>query len=109
MSNEKYYKYSTDELMEVIDVFNVSGETQNKIKDLLDSDSQTPDAGNFFRYYNPRSKCEELEKDIREKISCEHALTVNSGTSALIAALVAANVGPGDEVIVPAYTFFAIY
>ena len=107
MSKKKYYKYSTDELMEVIDVFNLSDETQNKLKDLLDSDSQTPNAGNFFRYYNPRSKCEELEKDIREKIGCEHALTVNSGTSALIAALVAANVGPGDEVIVPAYTFFA--
>ncbi|MCA1810308.1 MAG: DegT/DnrJ/EryC1/StrS family aminotransferase, partial [Lentisphaerae bacterium] len=36
-----------------------------------------------------------------------HVLAVNSGTSALIAALVAAGVGPGDEVIVPGYTFFA--
>ena len=107
MNKKKYYKYSTDELMEVIDVFNVSGETQGKIKKLLDTDPQTPDAGNFFRYYNPRSKCEEFEKVIREKIGCGHALTVNSGTSALIAALVAAGVGPGDEVIVPAYTFFA--
>jgi dTDP-4-amino-4,6-dideoxygalactose transaminase len=34
-------------------------------------------------------------------------LAVNSGTSALVAALVAAGVGPGDEVIVPGYTFFA--
>lgn len=107
MSTKEYYKYSTDELMEVIDVFNVSDETQTKIKELLDTDSQTPDAGNFFRYYNPRSKCEEFEKTICDTIGCEYALTVNSGTSALIAALVAAGVGPGDEVIVPAYTFFA--
>lgn len=35
----------------------------------------------------------------------EHALLVNSGTSALIVALRAAGVGPGDEVLVPAYTW----
>jgi dTDP-4-amino-4,6-dideoxygalactose transaminase len=35
----------------------------------------------------------------------EHALLVNSGTSALIVALKAAGVGPGDEVLVPAYTW----
>lgn len=36
-----------------------------------------------------------------------HAVAVNSGTAALHAALLAAGVGPGDEVIVPAFTFFA--
>ena len=40
-------------------------------------------------------------------MGAKHVLAVNSGTSALIASLVAAGVGPGDEVIVPAYTFFA--
>ena len=35
----------------------------------------------------------------------EHVLAVNSGTSALICALVGAGVGPGDEVLVPAYTW----
>lgn len=107
MGNGKYYKYSTDELMEAIDVFNVSEETQKQIRQLLDADAQTPDAGNFFRYYNPRSKADKLESMVSEKIGCAHTLTVNSGTSALIAALVAAGIGPGDEVIVPAYTFFA--
>lgn len=104
---QKYVKYSTDELMEVIDVFNVSSSTQNKIKDLLEADESAPDAGNFFRYYNEKSKADKLEKIVCEKIGCKHTLTVNSGTSALIAALVGAGVGPGDEVIVPAYTFFA--
>ena len=107
MEKKQYYKYSTDELMEVIDVFNVSEDTQSKIRTLLENDPQTPNAGNFFRYYNPRSKADKLEEMVREKIGCKHALTVNSGTSALIAALVAAGIGPGDEVIVPAYTFFA--
>jgi dTDP-4-amino-4,6-dideoxygalactose transaminase len=36
-----------------------------------------------------------------------HCLAVNSGTSALLTALVAHGVGPGDEVIVPGYTFIA--
>lgn len=36
-----------------------------------------------------------------------HAVLMNSGTSALHAAYVAAEIGPGDEVIVPNYTFFA--
>ncbi len=103
----KYLKYSTDELMEIMDVFQVSPKTRANIRELLESDPNPPDAGVFFRYYNPKSKVEEFEKVVREKIGCEYALGVNSGTSALIAALAAAGVGPGDEVIIPAYTFFA--
>ena len=100
-------KFSTDELMEVIDVFNVSADSARRIRAILDADPQRPDAGNFFRYYNPRSKTEQFEKMVREKVGSKHVLAVNSGTSALVAALVAAGIGPGDEVIVPAYTFFA--
>ena len=107
MASAEYYKYSTDELMEVIDVFNVNTETQQKIRELLEKDRTPPDAGIFFRYYNPRSKCDKLEAMVRETVGCEHALAVNSGTNAIIAALVAAGVGPGDEVIIPGYTFFA--
>src|SRR2546426_11116811 len=46
-----------------------------------------------------------FEKALRAKIGVEHALTVNSGTSALICALIGAGVGPGDEVLVPSYTW----
>jgi dTDP-4-amino-4,6-dideoxygalactose transaminase len=48
-----------------------------------------------------------FETRLQEQLGVKHALTVNSGTSALIAALVAAGVGPGDEVLVPAYTWVA--
>jgi dTDP-4-amino-4,6-dideoxygalactose transaminase len=48
-----------------------------------------------------------FEQRLSEKIGVEHALAVNSGTSALIAALVGAGLGPGDEVLVPAYTWVA--
>lgn len=40
-------------------------------------------------------------------VGARHALLTNSGTSALVLAVVAAGVQPGDEVIVPAYTFVA--
>lgn len=48
-----------------------------------------------------------FEKEFAEIHGCEHALAVNSGTSALEIALFAADVGPGDEVIVPAFTFIS--
>ncbi len=102
-----YVKYSTDELMECVDVFNVSSETQNKIRKLLDAEKNPPNAGNFFRYYNPKSKVVKFEEMVKEKTGSKYVLGVNSGTSSLVAAMVAAGVGPGDEVIVPAYTFFA--
>jgi dTDP-4-amino-4,6-dideoxygalactose transaminase len=49
----------------------------------------------------------QFEARLREKLDVKHVLTVNSGTSALIAALVGAGIGPGDEVLVPAYTWVA--
>ena len=48
-----------------------------------------------------------FEIDLTKKLGVKHALTVNSGTSALISALAATGIGPGDEVLVPAYTWVA--
>jgi dTDP-4-amino-4,6-dideoxygalactose transaminase len=48
-----------------------------------------------------------LESEIRAQTGARHAITCNSGTDALIGLLIAAGVGPGDDVIVPAYSFFA--
>ncbi|WP_276282370.1 DegT/DnrJ/EryC1/StrS family aminotransferase [Halorussus caseinilyticus] len=49
----------------------------------------------------------EFEDRLEEYLGVEHAITVNSGTTALESALVAHGVGPGDEVIVPSFTFVA--
>jgi dTDP-4-amino-4,6-dideoxygalactose transaminase len=49
----------------------------------------------------------QFENNLTKKLGVKHALTVNSGTSALISALAAAGIGPGDEVLVPAYTWVA--
>lgn len=52
-------------------------------------------------------ECDIFERRLCEKVGAKYALAVNSGTSALVCSLVACDVGPGDEVIVPAYTFMA--
>jgi dTDP-4-amino-4,6-dideoxygalactose transaminase len=53
----------------------------------------------------PRTKA--FEEALAEFVGTPHAVTVSSGTAALHLACLAAGIGPGDEVIVPAFTFVA--
>ncbi len=48
-----------------------------------------------------------FENEFAELVQGRHCVAVNSGTSALHMGLLAAGVGPGDEVIVPSFTFAA--
>lgn len=48
-----------------------------------------------------------LEQELAAYLNVKHAIALNSGTDALVLALRACNIGTGDEVIVPTYTFFA--
>ena len=50
-------------------------------------------------------KVVEFETAIAQAVGTAHAAVVSSGTAALHVALLALGIGPGDEVIVPAYTF----
>lgn len=50
---------------------------------------------------------EELESRLAHDTGANHAISCSSGTTALLMALMALDVGPGDEVILPAYTFAA--
>jgi dTDP-4-amino-4,6-dideoxygalactose transaminase len=72
--------------------------------------------GYLFRYgvslgatVDPRfkGKVYKCEQQIADYVGVRYGVAVNSGTSALLAALVGLGVGPGDEVIVPGFTFIA--
>ena len=95
-----------EELMELIDLWNYSDEAKNRIRDILSGEKPAPP--HLFRYYGKEEgKVAQAEQLFAQTMGAKHALAVNSGTSALMAALAACEIGPGDEVLVPAYTFFA--
>jgi dTDP-4-amino-4,6-dideoxygalactose transaminase len=50
---------------------------------------------------------EAFERELAAYTGAKHAVGVNSGTDALHLALLAAGIGAGDEVVIPAFTFFA--
>lgn len=50
---------------------------------------------------------EVFEKEVAAMVGVKHALAVSSGTDALLLALMAIDLQPGDEVLCPAFTFFA--
>jgi dTDP-4-amino-4,6-dideoxygalactose transaminase len=59
------------------------------------------------QYFILGPRVEALEKEIAEYCSSKHAAGVSSGTDALLISLMAADIGAGDSVITPTYTFFA--
>ena len=59
------------------------------------------------KFWAVGSRVSEFEEKIAEYIGTKHALTFNSGTSALHASLLAHGIGKNDEVIVPSFTFIA--
>ena len=61
----------------------------------------------LFRVNDGLKEVDHFEQELAEKFGAKYALCVSGGTAAITCALVGLGIGPGDEVIVPAYTFMA--
>ena len=59
------------------------------------------------QYFIMGPELAEMEKEFQQYLNVKHAWGVSSGTDALLLALMALDIKPGDEVIVPTYSFFA--
>ncbi len=96
-----------DEFMALAELWGYSNETLASIKEIAGKEDNLP-MPHLTRYYNPKPSRVKMLEDYASKLfDSKYALGVNSGTSALNSAYAACSIGPGDEVIVPAYTFFA--
>ena len=66
-----------------------------------------------FRWYGPGpqppAKVATFEREFAKRMGARFALAVTSGTAALTTALAALQVGPGDEVILPAWTWYSCF
>lgn len=87
--------------------FWIGEEERKEVNDVLESKY-------WFRYGSPtdptfKKKVYTLEQEFCRDFQVEHALATTSGTASLLVSLLALGIKPGDEVIVPAYTFVASY
>jgi dTDP-4-amino-4,6-dideoxygalactose transaminase len=71
--------------------------------EILDTITRVCDSQHFVM----GPEVEALEREMAEMLGVKEAVSLSSGTDALLVALMALGIGPGDEVITPTYSFFA--
>jgi perosamine synthetase len=76
-------------------------EERHEVMSVLDENALTTAA------YDGGKRVQDFESRLRDYLSVKYVIAVNSGTSALHAALLAAGVKQGDEVLLPSFTFVA--
>lgn len=76
----------------------ISEEEKKAVMKVMESQLLSSLAGNVV---------ETFEKEFAEYIGVKHAIAVNSGTAALHISIASLDIGPGDEVIIPPFTFIA--
>ena len=72
-------------------------------KEILAEFKATMQRGSFVLGPNVQA----FEREAAVFLGAKHAIAVNSGTDALLVSLMAAGIGPGDDVLVPSFTFYA--
>lgn len=110
MQGKRQPKIGLEEFFALAKRFGFKSEALARIRQAVSNDDLIDDAVTLARYYCSHSDLVQGSKF--EKLACEifdakYALPVSSGTGALHSAFVAAGVGPGTEVIVPAVGFMA--
>jgi dTDP-4-amino-4,6-dideoxygalactose transaminase len=83
-------------------------------KEEMDAAMEVMESGYLFRYGSENDpgflhRVSTLETEFARYCGADHALATSSGTSSLLVSLIALGLKPGDEIIVPAYTFVATY
>ena len=76
-------------------------------KEEIDEVAKVIESKVLFRVNDGNKEVERFEKELARIVGVKYALCVTGGTAALTCALAGMGIGPGDEVIVPAYTFMA--
>lgn len=85
----------------------IGDEEKQAVAEVLDSGVLSQFLGAWSPDFLGGPRVRQLEADWSRHFAVAHAVSVNSATSGLYAAMGAAGVGPGDEVIVPPYTMSA--
>jgi dTDP-4-amino-4,6-dideoxygalactose transaminase len=89
-------------------IYNTIGsEEKQAVLEVLDTGVLSQFLGTASKEFYGGPRVQKLEREWEEYFGVRHAVTVNSATSGLYAAVGAAGVGPGDEVIVSPYTMTA--
>ncbi len=76
-------------------------------KEEIDAVARAINSKDFFKINSSGCEVLNFENEYKEYMGGEHCLLMSSGFGALVSALVGLGIGPGDEVIVPAYTYIA--
>ena len=73
----------------------------------IDAVARVIEARDLFKVNGGLQESKKVETQLAELFGCKYPIFLTSGYAALTSALVGMGIGPGDEVIVPAYTYIA--
>lgn len=76
-------------------------------KEEIEAFTRVADSGSLFKINNSLQEVFHCEEELKALMNTDYALLMTSGKAAIICALVGLGIGPGDEVLIPAYTYIA--